>query len=312
MKNIKILPVILICVLCMSACGSSSYDNYSSPVNSIASYDSISFSGASAQTSYSSKGDFNVESVAVDTASEVETNNDATMSGAKLIRNVYIDMETTDLDKVVEEMKGRTSKYGGYIQNIQVYNYTNSRDYNLDIRIPYAQVDTFLDGIEEYGVISSINDSTRDITLTYAGIETRLENLNTQHKRLLELLEGAESLTDIITLEERLSDVETELDTYSLEIKNYDNLINYSTISMRISEYDYVSSHVDKSVIGRIKSGMSDNLHNIKEGFFDIVVWFVVHIPNIIIAVACIAIIVFVFKKIRKHFPKRKKKNKEE
>ena len=288
------------CAMCLSGCGrnASVYDN-SSAMNTSVAYDSMAFTGASSQAvSYSqNKQEYEFkESADVDS---VDLDGVAT-DGAKLIRNVYIDMETTDLDKVVSEMKGRTAGCGGYIQNVQVYNYSSRRDYNLDIRIPYAKVDTFLEGIEEYGVINDISDNTQDVTLTYAGIETRLKNLNTQHQRLLELLENAETLTDVIALEERLSDVETELDTFTLEIKNYDNLINYSTVSVRISEYDYVSSPVDKSVFGRIKSGMSDNLHDMKEDFVDFLVWFIVHIPNIIIFSVWCTLAVFIVRKIRK------------
>lgn len=307
MKKIKLIPIIMICITMLFGCGNSSsmpYDDYMLSDN----YSSMGFSESKDMFTVDNSSSMTIDSYETTQSESIMSNSDEnTINGAKLIRDVYIDIQTTDLDKIVEEMKTRTNKFGGYIQNIQVYNYTNRRDYNLDIRVPYSQVDLFLEGIEDYGVINNISDNTKDITLTYAGIETRLENLNIQHKRLLELLDNAESLTDVIALEERLSEVETELDTYTLEIKNYDNLINYSTISMSISEYDYVFSNVDRSVFGRIKSGMSDNLYELKEDFQNIFIWFIVHIPNIIIFIVICSLTIFVVKKCKKKIKIKKK-----
>lgn len=304
MKNIKIIPIILIIGMLLSGCGSTYSGgniNYPSQKNTEGiAFDSISMSGSSSWNDSYDTGTYTEESIATEVPSQNSNSNESVLDGAKLIRDVYINMETTSLDSLVDEMEKRTSKLGGYIQDINLYNYTYSRSYNMMIRIPYAKVDSFLDGIENFGTVNNISDSTRDITLQYADSETRLKNLNQQHERLLGLLEKAENLTDIIEIEARLSEVETEIDSYTLEIKNYDNLVNYSTISLNIEEKDYVSANIDNSLWGRITSGLSDNLYEIKESFFDLIVWFVVHIPNLVIWGIVIITIIVVFKRIKK------------
>ncbi len=316
MKHIKIIPICLIMVMLLSGCGSSvgiSSDSYSyAPSKNMEgmSFNSMTATGA---TSDSVSYDSGVMEESAPTEFPSSNTDESVINGAKLIRDVYINMETTNLDSLVEEMEKRTADLGGYIQDVNMYNYTNSRNYDMNIRIPYTKVDTFMDGIEEFGTVNNISDSTRDITLQYADAETRLKNLNKQHERLLELLDKAENLTDVIELEARLSEVETEIDSYSLEIKNYDNLVNYSTISLSIEERDYVSRNVDNSLWGRIISGLSDNLYELKEGLFDFIVWFIVHIPNFIIFAIIITVVVFVCKKIRKKHPNflRRKNNRD-
>lgn len=310
----KLIPVFLVTTILLSGCGSSNYsrataDNVSYSSSKNMAFNTMMTEGASVDGGY-------YEETAYDSIAESapQQNNDSTLNGAKLICDVYINMETTALDEVVEEMEKRTTDLGGYIQDVNLYNYSNSRNYNMTIRIPYTKVDTFLNGIEEFGTVSNISDSTRDVTLQYADSETRLKNLNQQHDRLLDLLDKAENLTDVIEIEARLSEVETEIDSYSLEIKNYDNLVNYSTITLSIDERDYVSANVDNSLWGRITSGLSDNLYDLKETFLDFIVWFVVHIPNIVICAIVIFIVIVVFKKIKKKPLKifKKKNNKEE
>lgn len=327
-KFTKVIPVILVATMLLSGCGSAMYENGASVDYSHPSSNSYSSSKDMSGMSFdvvATAGSSSADGGSYDSASYEEampseetalnSSDESVLEGAKLIRDVYINMETTSLDSLVEEMSKRTSNLGGYIQDVDLYNYTYSRSYSMIIRIPYSKVDSFMDGIEEFGTVKNISDSTRDITLQYADSETRLKNLNQQHERLLNLLEKAENLTDVIEIEARLSEVETEIDSYTLQIKNYDNLVNYSTISLNIEERDYVSANVDNSLWGRITSGLSDNLHELKEGFFDLIVWFVVHIPNILIWIVVIFFIIVVFKKIKKKpikFLKFKKRNKKD
>lgn len=223
--------------------------------------------------------------------------------GAKLIRNVDISMETTKYSETVKSVKRKVREFDGWIQNSDMNHYSDMRTKNVTIRLPYKQVDKFLEEIGEYGTVQSVSDNTRDITLQYADSETRLKNLKTQHKRLLELLETAERLEDIISLEDRLSQVESEIDTYSMEIRNYDDLVDYSTVNISITEKEHITE-TDKTFIGRVVSGLSDNLYSLRVAFVDFAVYAIVHIPNFII----LCILVLIASKISKVMNKRKKK----
>lgn len=238
-----------------------------------------------------------------ETGSSSEGEKEGSIRGAKLIRNVDISMETTKYAETVKSIKGKVREFDGWIQNSDMNHYSDMRTKNVTIRLPYKQVDKFLEEIGEYGTVQSVSDNTRDITLQYADSETRLKNLKTQHKRLLELLETAERLEDIISLEDRLSQVESEIDTYSMEIRNYDDLVDYSTVNISITEKEHITE-TDKTFIGRVVSGLSDNLYSLKVAFVDFAVYAIVHIPNFII----LCILVLIASKISKVMNKRKKK----
>lgn len=65
--------------------------------------------------------------------------------------------------------------------------------------------------------------------------------LETEQERLLALLEKAENVEDIITIENRLSDVRYELENYESQIRLLDNQIDYSTVYVDISEVSRVT-----------------------------------------------------------------------
>ena len=62
-----------------------------------------------------------------------------------------------------------------------------------------------------------------DVTLRYVDVDSHKKALETEQERLLALLEKAENVEDIITIENRLSDVRYELENYESQIRLLDN-----------------------------------------------------------------------------------------
>lgn len=51
------------------------------------------------------------------------------------------------------------------------------------------------------------------MTLEYVDLESHKKTLQAEHERLLQLMEQAESIEDIITIEQRLSNVQYQLES---------------------------------------------------------------------------------------------------
>ena len=84
-----------------------------------------------------------------------------------------------------------------------------------------------------------------DITGSYFDTQARLNALEQEEKRLLELLEKAETLDEIIQLEDRISNVRYEIESLTSQMKIYDKEVAYSTVSIfleDVTEYSAKSS----------------------------------------------------------------------
>lgn len=315
----KILPIILLFTMLLSGCGkgsateSSNMKDFNGMTYDTMAVDNISTSYTASAGAYNESYEY-ADEADYDAPQEAtnEVNNE--MGGAKLIRRVDISIETKEFDKLIENINQKMTSLGGWVQDSSLYNndgYNPYRNQYITIRLPYEKVDAFLDDIDAHGTIRNISDNTEDITLKYANTQTRLDNLNVQHQRLLELLSQAERIEDIIVLEERLSEVETEIDSYQIEIKNYDNLVNYSTITLNINESIYIQN--EPETFGeRIWNELSYNLHNIKENFADGIIYFIAHIPNIVILGMVIFIVYKIVKKVKLKIKKKKERKEEE
>lgn len=239
----------------------------------------------------------------------------------KLIKTVSLSMETKEFDPLLENIRSKVEELGGYIESSEIsgssyYSVQENRYAWLTLRIPADKLDGFVTVVSELGNVTSKNESVEDITLQYVDVEGRKQALETEQARLLELLERAETMEDIIAIESRLSEVRYELQSYGSTLRTYDNQVNYSTVSIRISEVERVTPVIEKrTFLEEIQYRLSDNLYDIGQGIRNFVIWFISSLPYLIIWAAVIAVLVLVVRKIirkKPFFGKRKKEQRKE
>lgn len=233
----------------------------------------------------------------------------------KLIRTVNLNVETKEFDQMLASIEEQVTTLNGYIEQMNTYNgskYSGSRSNrssNLTVRVPKQSLDTFLKAVDDTGNIISRTESVEDVTLDYVDTESRKNSLLVEQERLLSFLEKAESLEDIITLEERLSEVRYQLERMESMLRAYDNKVDYATVYMSIAEVKELTPppvEEEETVWTRLTNGFMENLEDVKDGIVDFFVWIVVNIPYLVIWAIRIAVIVVIVKLIIRS--RRKKK----
>lgn len=121
---------------------------------------------------------------------------------------------------------------------------------SLTLRIKTERLDEFLDSIKETGELSNQQISSDDVSIDYYDNEARKETLETEQKALLALMEKASAIDEILTINKRLSEIDTELKKIEGTLNNYDSLIDYSkvTIILRINNVTYSDTFADKLI----------------------------------------------------------------
>lgn len=227
----------------------------------------------------------------------------------KLIRTVYMEAETDDLDVLISNVTTRVASLGGYIEHRQVYNGSQSqtkrvRNASLTIRIPAPQLDAFVNHVSEQSNIISSNETTEDVTLTYVEIEGRITALETQQARLLELLAQAETMEDLLTIERELTDVRTELEQMKSKLRVYENLVDYGTVHLsvqEVKEYTVVEEE-EPTFWEEISQGFTENMESMGEMVKNSVILFITSVPFFIplIVVAAVVLVILRFTVFRK------------
>lgn len=235
----------------------------------------------------------------------------------KWIVTVNLTAETDDLDALRSALDEKIAALNGYVEDQSVYNgsiYDSGRRYrsaNLTVRIPADSIDAFLQDVGGLANIVRQNKSIEDVTLSYVATESRLKALETEEARLLELLSQAENMTDLLEIEARLSEVRSELENYASQKRLYDNQIDYATIYIAIEEVQEYTPTEEPSLWERIRDGFKDNLEGVGEGLLDVLVWFIVSIPTLVVLAVVVLILVLIVRRIR-HRRKAKKAAKQQ
>lgn len=235
----------------------------------------------------------------------LETSDSDTLYENKIIYTAHIDIETKDFDKTVEVLNSKIEEYEGYVIDKTINRYGENKQYidgYYEIRIPSAKYKEFIANKDEIGVVSSINESTDDVTEEYIDLTARLENLKLEEESIQKLYDRATEMSDILEIESRLSDVRGDIESYESKIKYYDTLTSYATINISISQVNVYTAN--KSFIEKVGDMFKDSFENFKDVLEGLLEACIYALPFV-----CVFAIIFVV--IYKTVKKKKKEVKE-
>ena len=208
--------------------------------------------------------------------------------GRKWIITVNMYAETEDLDALMEALNGKISTLGGYVEdqdshNGSMYSSRRYRSASLTIRVPAERVDEFTAEMSGIANVVSTSLSREDITLRYVSTESRVAALQTEEARLLELMEQAETMADLLEIESRLTDVRYELENRASQLRLYDNQVDYATIYLSIDEVQEYTPVEEPTVWERISGGFISSVKGVGNGLLDLLVWVLAKSPYLVI-----------------------------
>ncbi len=231
----------------------------------------------------------------------------------KLIRDVNLEVETETFDELLSTVGEKTGNLGGYIEESYTYNGSNyygkgTRNASLTIRIPAEKLDEFLSAVAEISNVISRNESITDVTLQYVDMESHKKVLLTEQERLIELLEKAETIEDIISLESRLSEVRYQIESMEAQLRTLDNRVNYSTVYLYINEVTKLTPVKEQTVWEKISTGFAGSLYNVGDGFINFGIGFIIFLPYLMVWAVIIAVLVLIIRLLVKRVAKKRQK----
>ena len=330
MKKIVSLLLALIMIFALCACGSSPKASYP------ASYDTAAASGVSYNSSsqYAVAEDYEAEygyteaaempvpapaagnnsvgGLSADSSSSAATGvgSDATINTEKIIYSADAQLETTTFDETVAAITEMINAYGGFVESSSVnganyYNksrgYTSLRSASYTIRIPSESFASMMNALPTLGNVPFTNTYTENVTSQYYDVQARLTAYKTQEARLIEMMSVAESVEDIITIEDRLTEIRYQIDSMQSRLNNWDRRVNYSTIYLNVSEVsEYTPAETVKVTYGeKLAAAVKNGFRSVGSFFADFLLWLVEALPTLIILAVIAVVIIIIIRKTR-------------
>lgn len=250
------------------------------------------------------------ESVSIDTSLNDSAEAPEEKTDEKIIKTVDVSVQTKEYDAYISSLTASVTALGGYIENSSAdfgNGYSSRRFATYTVRIPADKLDAFITSAGENGTIISKTENQQNVTLEYVDLESRIEAYKTEKQTLTNLLEKAESLDNVLAIQERLSEVNYQIESYTSQLKVLENRVSYSTVTLRINEVERVTE-AEPTLWSRIKNEFSDNFEGLVEWLKDAVVGIIGGLPILIPLFAVILTVILVIRKLIKK--RRAKKNK--
>lgn len=300
---IAMLSAAMALMLCFAGCSSNSKDmadGYDYAVTEDVAYTERAEAQApGAATAY----EYGLDTSAYADMDKAKLNTGDMYGGRKIIRNYDISLATNTFDDDLAYINAKLSELGGYVLSSSLSGskpeaYGDSgRSLSMTLRVPAEKASDFVSGVQQLGKVDYIHDYTDDVTDQYFDVDTRLAVLKDQLERLRAIMVETDNLADIITLEERISEVMLQIEELTGTLKRYDALIAYTTIDISINERNAISGPADTKGTGeRISEGFTDTLNGVATFFVNFFVWFVSSLPVLIILAAITVAVVFIVK----------------
>lgn len=304
-KRLAVCLLSAVCTFTLTACGSQSYtkeavataEEYA--LDSAAEYDSGLYEGAAAGGVVPEESP--VEESPAKNMAEVQKDS------RKLIKTVNLSVETKDFNGLFSHLEKQVETLDGYIESLNTSESagSGSRTGYITARIPVEKLDLFVTYVSENANIISRNESVEDVTLQYVDLESHKKSLLAEQESLMRLLENAESMEEIIALQERLSQVRYEIESIESSLRTLKNLIAYSTVNIDVREVTTISAAKEQTAWEQISTGFMNNVIHIRDAMLNFGIGFIIALPILLVISAIILFFVLLIRFLVKRHDKK-------
>lgn len=241
------------------------------------------------------------EDVAADTASGEN------VTTQKLVYTSHISVDTTEFDNYIAAVRQKVSELGGYIEQSEISGDADneSRNVSMTIRVPAEKRNELTETVRNDAKVTNQSERVEDITLEYVDTASHIQALKTEQETLMGLLEKADSIETTLAIQNQLTQVRYELESYSSSLKVMQNQVDYSTLYLNAYEVKKVMATSQDSFLTRLTDRFTDSLSALGHGCEEIVLFFLGNLP--VLAALSVVIVVLLGIVRRVHRKKREK-----
>ncbi|MDO5444058.1 MAG: DUF4349 domain-containing protein [Eubacteriales bacterium] len=261
-----------------------------------------SYGGFSANAVMSDYAEYDaVKTESSSVSQEKDTSSD--LDPEKIIYSANATVETTEFEKTVSALNALIEKLGGWVESSSVSgaNYSNisrgsktTRSADYTIRVPNGEFENLMSELSSLGNVPYSHVYTENVTAEYYDTQARLKTYEAQEKRLLELLDEAESVSDVIEIENELTEVRYRIESLQTSLRGWDRRVSWSTLNLTVNEVFEYTPQEKRSYGSKLAESFSDGIELLGDFFLDLVE----ALPVLLLLLAILIVVILVIKKI--------------
>lgn len=200
---------------------------------------------------------------------------------SKIIKDGRMRVEVEDLSLAKVRLDSTMRQFNAYYENENYQSQTYKSTFYLTLRIPSENFEPLLNTIESGGgKILEKNIEARDVTDQYIDVSIRLNNNKSYLLRYQQLLKKANSVKDILEIQEKIRKIEEEIESRKGRLQYFDDRVRFSTLQIEVFQNIEVTPVKKARNFGQ---QLVDSFKNGVDGFLDFMLFLVSIWPFVLI-----------------------------
>jgi len=192
----------------------------------------------------------------------------------KIIRNGYLTLEVDDVAGDITQIAEVAGELGGYVVSSHKHEDDRSTSGSVTIRVPADRFSEAFDRLRQLAVsVPYENTESQDVTEEYIDLQARLHNLEATEAQYLALMEKAETVEEILKVQQALSGVRGEIERIEGRITYLERTSDMARIEISLQETKKLTEHW--SVPEVFRSAVR-GLTGFGRGLGTVVIWLIV------------------------------------
>jgi len=155
-----------------------------------------------------------------------------------IIRNASITLQVANVESMLATVRGITDGANGLVFASSTSFDGDNQIATMTLDVPTAQFDQVVNDLRAAPGVKKVQSesiSSQDVTDQYIDLQSQLKSLTATQDRLLALMKTATNINDIITLDDHLSNVQTQIDQINGRVQYIAQKSSFSRITLTIS-----------------------------------------------------------------------------
>ncbi|MCL1987297.1 MAG: DUF4349 domain-containing protein [Firmicutes bacterium] len=157
-----------------------------------------------------------------------------------VVRTANMSLETNTFVQTVANIEQLVELYDGFVEtssrNLVVQEEQEFWNANFVLRVPIENFDNVNNQLRAIGEVTNFTTFSEDVTSQFRDLETRMQIHREEERRLLLMISNATTVSDVITLQSRLSSLQLTMERTNRRMTEIDHLASFSTINLLLRE----------------------------------------------------------------------------
>ncbi|UMZ73661.1 DUF4349 domain-containing protein [Natranaerofaba carboxydovora] len=190
-----------------------------------------------------------------DLARDLAEDNQLSESGIeKIIKEGIIYLDTKDVKDASEKITKLLEKSEGFVEKSTFQQQNDIHYATMILRIDSAEFDSLMDELSNIADVTRMESSTLDVTEKYIDLRARIDVLEAQEQRLIQLLDQADNIEEIINIEKELTRLRENIESSQGRMNYLERAIDYSKITVYLQHKITITTTPDNIITGFLYS----------------------------------------------------------